>query len=169
MTTIKKRLLVAAGILVGVVVITGFLPISLSEGFVNKYGDAMDWRSRFLAGRHGTDCGRVKIGQDPATATKCALEAHAAGRSFRVRYDIQGFDSPVAGGIVGTPDGRLLAVSFDGDPGGGGRTSLWGQRAGVKSCPEPSTLYVNPKGRLNCFQKELSQPAGITAPNMEPY
>ncbi len=151
------------------IVITGFIPISLSDAFISRHGDAMDWRSWWLAGRHSVNCGRVRIGQDPEPATKCGLEAYAAGRPFRVRYDIKGWDSPVAGGLVRTADGRLHALSFVGDPGGGGRTSLWGQRVEVQLCPEPTRLYVNPKGRLNCFQAESSPPAGITSPNMESY
>jgi hypothetical protein len=80
-----------------------------------------------------------------------------------------GWEAPVAGGLVRTADGHLLALSYDGDPSGGGRTSLWGQRVDIESCPEPSHLYVNPKGRLNCFHAELSPSAGLTSPNMESY
>jgi hypothetical protein len=169
MTGTKKRILLIAGSAVALFVISGFVPISLSDAFLAKYGDAMDWRGAWLAGRRSVNCGRVGIGQDSGAATQCGLEARAAGRPFRVRYDIRGYDEPVAGGLVGAADGRLYALSFMGDPSGGGRTSLWGQRVYVQSCPEPFRLYVNPKGRLNCFQAALSPPAGITSPNMEPY
>ena len=169
MTGIKRRTLLIAGFVVVLIVISGLVPISLSDAFIMKYGDAMDWRGAWLAGRRSVNCGRVRIGQDPGAATQCGLEAHAVGRPFRVRYDIMGWDEPVAGGLVGAADGRLYALSFMGDPGGGGRTSLWGQRVDVQSCPEPKRLYVNPKGRLNCFQAALSPPAGLTSPNMEPY
>jgi hypothetical protein len=169
LTKTKKRTLLIAGFVVLLVVVPGFVPVSLSDAFLSKYGDAMDWRGAWLVGRHGINCGEVRIGQDPGAATNCALNAHAAGRPFRVRYDIMGWDEPVAGGLVGASDGRLYALSFMGDPGGGGRTSLWGQRVDVRSCPKPSRLYVNPKGRLNCFQAALSPPAGLTSPNMEAY
>jgi hypothetical protein len=53
-------------------------------------GDAMDWKSRYLAGFRGTSCGRVKIGSDPKSATSCALDANAAGKPFQVIYNIQG-------------------------------------------------------------------------------
>jgi hypothetical protein len=169
MTGTKRRILLIAGSVVVLIVISGLVPISLSDAFVMKYGDAMDWRGAWLAGRRGVNCGRVRIGQAPGATTNCGLEAHAAGRPFRVRYDIMGYDEPVAGGLVGAADGRLYALSFMGDPSGGGRTSLWGQRANVQLCPQPFRLYVNPTGRLNCFQAALSPPAGITSPNMEPY
>jgi hypothetical protein len=147
----------------------GFIPISWSDAFMSKHGDAMDWRSRWLAGSHSINCGRVRIGQNPNQATKCGLEANAEGRPFRVRYDIQGWDSEVAGGLIRTGDGHLYALCFDGNPSGGGRTSLWGQTVAVAPCPEPTRLYVNPKGRLNCFQAALSYPRGITSANTEPY
>lgn len=137
------------------------IPISWSDAFICKHGDAMDWRSWWLAGSHSINCGRVRVGQDPTQATKCALEASNAGRPFRVRYDIRGVDSAVAAGLVKTLGGHLYALSFDGNPMGGGRTSLWGQVVCVKSCPEPERLYVNPTGRLNCFQAALSYPRGI--------
>jgi hypothetical protein len=98
MTTARKPVLLIGGLLVAAIVLTGFIPISLSDAFISRHGDAMDWRSWWLAGRHGTNCGRVRIGQDPEHATKCGLEAYAAGRPFRVRYDIKGWDAPVAGG-----------------------------------------------------------------------
>ena len=168
MSTAKKWVLLTGAFLALAIIIVS-LPVPLSDQFISRYGDAMDWRSRWMAGRHSVDCGRVRIGQDPGAATKCGLEAYAAGRPFRVRYDIQGWDAEVAGGLVRTHDGHLYALSFDGNPGGGGRTLLWGQRVDVQSCPEPKHLFVNPKGRLNCFQQALSYPSGITSPNMEPY
>ena len=107
------------------IVIVGLTPISLTDDFINKYRDAMNWRGRWLVGRHGVNCGRVGVGRDPELATKCGLAAYASGHPFRVRYDIMGYDAPVAGGLVRATDGRLYALSFDGDPSGGGRTSLW--------------------------------------------
>jgi hypothetical protein len=145
--------------------VSNFLNVKL----VPAIGDAMEWRSRWLAGRHGVDCGRVRIGGDPRAATACALQAQAEGKPFRVRYDIMGIDSAVAGGVVRTPDGRLYGLSFDGNPTGAGGTSLFRQRVSQLPCPSPPRLWVNPKGRVNCFQQQLSQPDGITAPNIEPY
>ncbi len=132
-------------------------------------GDAMDWRTRYLAGWRGVDCGRVKIGQDAAAASQCALKAQSDGRPFRVVYNILGYDSNVAGAIVRTPSGQLLALNYDSCPSGCGGTSFLGQRVAVSRCPEPYHLFLNPKARLNCYQQGLSTPSNIMSPNIEPY
>lgn len=131
-------------------------------------GDAMDWRSSLLAGFGGMTCGRVPIHGDAAAATQCALKANAEGKPFRVAYDVQGIDEQVAGGIVRTPKGHLLALSFYGCPMGCG-FSFIGQRVQITECPQPYHLYVNSKGRINCFQMGLSYPKSIMSPNSEPY
>ena len=128
-------------------------------------GDAMDRQSRHLMGPSGIDCGTVKVHADPKAATDCALEAQAEGKPFRVRYDVMGYDSEVAGGIVRTREGKLYALSFDGDISGQGGTSLFRERVTRADCPQPIHLWVNPKGRINCFQQQLSPPSGITSPN----
>jgi hypothetical protein len=142
---------------------------SVGTGFASMFGDAMDWQSRSLAGWRSINCGRVEVHGDPTASTECALRAQAEGKPFRVVYNIVGYDSPVAGGIVRTPDGQLYALSFDGDPAGGGGVSLLGQQVGKATCPKPTRLWVNPKGRINCFQQKLPPPAGIMSPNFEPY
>ncbi len=143
-------------------------------GLANKpvfsiFGDAMDWRERSLATMRGINCGEVKIRGDATAATACALNAQKQGRSFRVRYDIQGIDSSVAGGLARTPNGQVFALSFDGDPLGLVGISLRRQRVTQSICPEPVHLYVNPKGRINCFTSQSVPPASIMAPNFEPY
>jgi hypothetical protein len=125
-------------------------------------GDRMDWESQLLAGLRSVNCGRVRIRGDASLATQCALHANAEGKPFRVIYEIQGYDSNVAGAVVRTHSGRLLFLSYDG-------MSLLRQRIGVSPCPQPYHLYVNPLGRINCFQQELSYPQNIASPNMEPY
>jgi hypothetical protein len=125
-------------------------------------GDRMDWESHFLAGFRSVDCGRVKIRDEASLATHCALHAEAEGKPFRVTYNIQGYDSIVAGGVVSTRGGRLLFLSYDG-------MSFLRQRIYVAPCPQPHHLYVNPLGRVNCFQQEFSYPENIASPNMEPY
>jgi hypothetical protein len=136
---------------------------------IRAFGDSMDWRSRWLMGSRGIDCGRVKIKGDPTSATNCALKAESEGRPFRVRYDIMGIDSAVAGGIVRTPSGELYALDFDGNPSGGGGTSLLGQRSSKYPCPKPYHLWVNPRGRVNCFQQQLAYPKDLMSPNLEAY
>jgi uncharacterized membrane protein YuzA (DUF378 family) len=68
-------------------------------------GDAMERRSRQLASMGAINCGRVGIGGNPKKPTDCALVANSAAAPFRIRYDIQGIDSDVAGGFARTPDG----------------------------------------------------------------
>jgi hypothetical protein len=113
--------------------------------------------------------GRVEVQGDPKAATACALKAQSEGRPFRVRYDIMGYDSAVAGGIVRASTGQIYGLSFVGDPSGHGGISLFRQRVNKTPCPQPTHLWVNPKGRINCFQQQLSPPAGLMSPNFEPY
>ena len=129
--------------------------------------DLLEIQSKRLAGPSGIDCGRVLVGKDPTTATKCALEAQSSQKPFRVRYDLRGFDSLVAVAIVRTPVGTVGALQYDSDPlGGGGRAH---ESIYPKRCPEPVHLWVNPSGRINCFQKETSPPRNVMSPNAEPY
>ena len=146
-----------------------FMRNNLSNIAVSIFGDAMDWRSKRLAGRKGIDCGRVRLRQNPTAATNCALQMQAERKPFRVRYDIQGFDSTVSGGVVRTPDDQVYALMFDGDPMGQGGTSLWRQAVVQKPCPQPIHLWVNPKGRITCFHELFAPSTDITSPNVEPY
>lgn len=129
--------------------------------------DLLEKQSKQLAGPNSVDCGRVGIGADPKSATACALAAQKAGKPFRVRYDLQGFDSAVAVAIVRTSIGTVGMLNYDSDPSGRGR--LGGGVIYPKRCPEPVHLWVNPSGRINCFQQASAPPKDIMAPNMEPY
>ncbi len=136
---------------------------------LNTFGDAWERQSRTLSGSHATDCGRVGIRANPAIATECAVKSFRAGKPFRVRYDLQGIDSAASAGLVFTPDHNLYALEFDGDPMGQGGTSWSRQRVNQEACPHPYQLYVNPNGRLNCFQKEAVPPHDVMSPNAESY
>jgi len=129
--------------------------------------DRLEKQSKEWAGPQGIDCGRVPVRGDPKAATACALAAQKAGKPFRVRYDLQGIDSEVAMGIVRTPAGKVIAISYDGDPSG-----HWRYGDGFtypKLCPEPVHLWVNPGGRINCFQQASAPPKDVMSPNLEPY
>jgi hypothetical protein len=118
--------------------------------------DFLERHSRLLAGSSGIDCGRVSVRADPAPATKCALRAQAKRKPFRVRYDQMGVDSIVALAMVRTPAGSLSVLHYDSDPSGGG-----GELHGFiypTPCPEPVHLWVNPKGRVDCFHNESKDP-----------
>jgi hypothetical protein len=137
-------------------------PTVLSYQLLRMTGDLMDWRSPLLGGIHSVNCGRVEIAGPASVSTRCALQANTEGKPFRVIYNLQGIDSFVAGGIVRTRDGRLLSLIYDG-------LSLPFQRIVVKACPQPYRLYVNSKGRINCFQQELPYPESLASPNIDPY
>lgn len=128
--------------------------------------DKLEIESKRLAGPGAIDCGRVKIKGDPKDATECAIGAQKAAKPFRIRYDLQGIDSLVAVAIVRTPSGTVGALTYDGDPSGGGHV---GEVVYRKRCPEPVHLWINPSGRINCFQQETSPPKDVMSPNAEPY
>ena len=162
-----RRKLLLGDVLICLFFLAMVVPVGTTLALV--IGDSMDWHTKWLAGLHGVNCGRVKVRDDPTAATSCALKANADGKPFRVVYNIMGFDAFVAGGVVRTPDGELYGLSFDSDPSGGGGVSLLGQRVDMSPCPKPIHLWVNTKGRINCFQQQLARPHDIMSPNFEPY
>jgi hypothetical protein len=165
-TTMTRRRTIAFG-LSGIFLLWLLMTGRAEEGMFFIFGDAMDWRSRSLAGWHAINCGTVRTHRNPAAATSCALKAQSEGRPFPVRYNIIGIDSDVAAGLVRTPDGHLYGIGFTGNIFGQGGTSLRLQRVGQKPCPEPLHLYVNARGRLNCFEQQPSR--NIMDENAEPY
>jgi hypothetical protein len=143
------------------------MPARLETPGTVQSADLLELQSKNLAGPEAVDCGRVPVGGDPKVATECALAAQRAGKPFRVRYDIRGIDSFIAVAIVRTPIGTVGTLQHDSDPmGGGGRAH---EVVSPKRCPEPVHLWVNPNGRINCFQKESSPPKDVMSPNAEPY
>jgi hypothetical protein len=148
--------------------IADLLKQSVPHTNLSKLGpDLLEKQSKQLAGPHAVDCGKVLVGGDPKAATACALAAQRAGKPFRVRYDLQGIDSFVAVAIVRSSIGVVSALLYDSDIAGGG-----GRRFEVvhpMECPTPVHLWVNPTGRINCFQKESSPPRDAMSPNAEPY
>ncbi|MGH9812717.1 MAG: hypothetical protein ACRD4T_06220 [Candidatus Acidiferrales bacterium] len=126
-------------------------------------GDALDQEMKKLV-PWATDCGRVPIRGNPEAATRCALDAFAAKRSFRVRYDLQGIDSFPAIGLAGNSDGSVTLLAFD----SGGH---WRQPVYQWQCPAPIVLFRSSKGRLNCFppDPEAKPDADIMSPYAESY
>jgi hypothetical protein len=157
---------------IGLLLIIGFLLLTSLPKRAVLYlaGDSLDWHTRRLAGWHAVDCGKVMIRQNPEVATNCALKAQAEERPFRIRYQIMGYDSEVAEAVVETPAGHLYMLTFVGDPSGRSGMSFLRQTTAQIACPEPIHLYVNPKGRINCFQPQLAPPSGgLLSPNAEAY
>lgn len=137
------------------------------SGLDHSVPDLLEKQSKRLAGPNAIDCGRVPIRGNPKAATDCALAAQEAKKPFRVLYDLQGIDSGVAVAIVRTDIGTVGALMYDSDPMGGGSRAH--EVVYPKRCPEPVHLWVNPSGRINCFQKESSPPRDAMSPNAEPY
>jgi hypothetical protein len=142
----KWRLLILSSCLVAT-------PLAVGRQAEKPFEDAMETGSKKLASPKAIDCGRVAVGQSPRKASECALAAFQAHQSFRVRYDLQGIDSAVASGLVGAPDGKLLATSFDGDPKGRGGISRTRQRFTTVACPEPPSLHLTEEGLLTCLPR----------------
>ena len=128
--------------------------------------DKLEIEGKRLAGPGAIDCGRVKVQDDPKDATACAIGAQKAAKPFRIRYDLQGIDSLVAVAIVRTPSGTVGALTYDSDPSGGGQV---GEVVYLKRCTEPVHLWINPRGRINCFQQKTSRPKDVMSPNAEAY
>lgn len=165
----RRKLLLGLGLVLLSLLTMAVLTDAIGTVAAYFIGDSMDWHTKWLAGLHGINCGRVKVHADPTAATSCALKANADGKPFRVVYNVVGYDAFVAGGIVRTPHGELYGLSYDSDPYGGGGVSLLRQRVDKSHCPYPIRLWVNPKGRVSCFQQQLARPRDIMSPNFEPY
>ncbi len=155
----KARLRVCIYMVVGCLVLWLVLPFStryevtdaIRQAVISiQGGDLLDRRMKELV-PDAVDCGRVEIRSDPEPATRCALAAFRDKQAFRVRYDMQGIDSDVAVGLVGTAGGSGRELLFDGDLAGQVGTSIFRQRVSEKACPAPVVLFHSPKGRLSCF------------------
>jgi hypothetical protein len=88
----KKRMVIGLSGAIAMLFSLGFIDDLVSQPVIRVFGDSMDWRSRWLMGSRGIDCGTVEVNADPRRATDCAIKAQDEGRPFRVRYDIMGYD-----------------------------------------------------------------------------
>jgi hypothetical protein len=82
----------------GLYVFGGGYSETAQRWFIGTFGDAMEWRSRWIAGNGAINCGTVRIGGSADGATGCALQAFAEHRHFRVRYTIKTVDIGMAAG-----------------------------------------------------------------------
>lgn len=162
---LRMRVIVGMGLFAISMLPTSCQTVPASQGHIPAE-DRLEIESKRLAGAGAIDCGRVEIKGDPKDATQCAIAAEKAAKPFRVRYDIQGIDSAVAVAIVRTPVGTVGVLTYDSDPSGGSHV---GEAVYPKRCPEPVHLWINPSGRINCFQQETSPRKDVMAPNAEPY
>jgi hypothetical protein len=117
--------------------------------FVKTFGDAMEWKSRWIAGRNAVNCGNVPVRGDPEAATDCALRAFAAHDPFRVRYGLQTMDTVMAAGVISSANGQLYEIVFSGGT-PTGRTDLFRQRLIVSACQAQALLKRTANGRVTC-------------------
>jgi hypothetical protein len=110
---------VKRAVFVGTLVVSGLVLVGTyrhtqaqisAEQYLTWEGAAMDQHLRELAGPEAVDCGRVRVRESPDRATQCAFKAQ---KPFYVRYDIQGIDSAVAGGLAAATVEKVYAVEFD--------------------------------------------------------
>ena len=137
-------------------------------------GVVMDRHLRELAGPDAEDCGRVRVRERPNKATACALKNFENKKPFYVRYDVQGIDSAVAGGLAARSSREVFAVEFDSM--GWDSTGL-PKESRISSdhhlittpCPKPMKLLKTGSGRLTCFPPDPKAEHNIMSPNAEPF
>jgi hypothetical protein len=159
---VKRLLVLGPGVVL--VALVAWIGISRSR---DRYGpDPLERTSKRTAGKASLDCGEVPVAGNPKAATECALAAQESGKPFRVRYDLRGIDAEVGVAIVRDPAGRVMALSWIGGP---HACCVGHETVNREDCPLPIHLWVNPSGRINCFQKESSPPEYLSSPQAEPY
>jgi hypothetical protein len=145
----------------GFYMLGGGYSVTTQRWFVRTFGDVMDWKSRWIAGKGALNCGTVGIGSNADAATSCALQAFATHRAFRVRYTLKTFDVDMAAGLVGTKNGRIYEIVFWGGESIG--TDVIRQRAFLNSCPVPMLLRRTQRGRVTCFPSAPETPRNWTS------
>jgi hypothetical protein len=145
-----------------------------AKEFVAREGPMMDQHLIELAGPYAVDCGRVHVLESPEKATRCALKSFHLNKAFHIRYDIQGIDSAVAGGLAAVSRREIYAIEFD--------SMGWASEGLPKNsklssdnhlvttpCPRPIKLLKTGSGRLTCFPPDPKAKTNIMSPNIEPF
>ena len=153
------RLSLAAAVALAISVSVLYVPEDAQRAFVKTFGDAMEWKSRWIAGRTAVNCGNVPVRGNPDSATDCALQAFAAHQPFRVRYGLQTIDTVMAVGVASAPNGRIYEIIFSGGAPNGRVNVVW-QRFRVTTCPDQASLRKSPRGRVTCIPGD---PQNITS------
>ena len=117
--------------------------------FVKTFGDAMEWKGRWISGRSAVNCGNVPVRRDPEAATDCALRAFAAHKPFRVRYGLQTMDTVMAAGVISSDKGQLYEILFSGGT-PTGRIDVFRQRLLVNACQAHASLKRTANERVTC-------------------
>ena len=130
----RKQVVIA--LICWLIVILGLFVLPTRELLVPLTGDKLDWESKKLADRDAVDCGRVWDGEEARQASTCALSAFHSSKPFRVRYHYGSGDESLGIGLVGTRDGRIFYLSFQGGA-PDGQIHYLSQRVEKQLCPQP--------------------------------
>jgi hypothetical protein len=143
--------------------------LSLDPAYASEHkpadSEVMDQRLVKLSGDNAVDCGHVPVNGNAARATACVQRAFRSNKPFHVRYDLEGIDSGLAGGLTGDGTGNIYAVTFDslGMTTEGlqkEETMPDGSHTVVTPCPKPTKITINKYSRPTCFKK-THRPAWI--------
>ncbi len=141
--------------------------------------DSMDRHLRELSGRKAFDCGhaaaasRIKPSAESerkiAATTECAEERFAKRSPFYVRWDTQGIDSLVSGGLALDSTGKVYALEFDsmGWSDEGIRPPAYRSKDHhviVYPCPADGRLRALPNGWTTCLPETSDGQSDIMSP-----
>ena len=132
-----------------------FLSTSSFLGQDRFTGDALDSKSRELAGEGAVDCGVVQIDESPTQANKCVKRAFARHQSYYIRYDLQGVEA-IGAGLAGR-NGELYALNYD---------QMSSAPVRAETCPQPVRLLKSKHGRLSCFPHDEKGHGFFSHPNV---
>ncbi len=130
--------------------VSGNRDSGIQGAFIHRFGDAMEWKSRWISGRNAIDCGIVPVRGDSQAATDCALRAFSSRKAFRIRYGLQTMDTVMAVGVVSSSNGQLYEILFSGGA-PTGTIDVFRQRFFMNACATQASLRKTPKGRVSCF------------------
>jgi len=164
--SLKKK--IAIGVAGAMATFAGLF-VFLNTTWEHIDGDGMERKLKSISGSTAVDCGTVRIGEPPQTASQCVMDAFGSHKPFRVRYDIRGVDTTLAGGLAQGKDGKTYAISFMGDTHDDRGTLQFAQQVNVKACPAPSAIRLTDSGRVTCFPPSESKPQNLSDPQAEPY
>ena len=129
-------------------------PVSLQEWAVpSRFVDKLV----MLAGNEAMNCGWVKLGQNPNSASDCALLAFRQKKPFYISYDAGAWQW-ISEGLAGNSAGDVYYVEYavvaflDLIPPRSGVQTIGDNHIRFGPCPKPSTLTKTDSGRLTCFQ-----------------
>jgi hypothetical protein len=78
---------------------------------------------RSLAGESGTDCGVVPLDAPRDAAIRCARDASASGKPYRVVFELKGVETYTWQGAARDGQGRQWVVFYDADTESGANAS----------------------------------------------